>query len=123
MKKQFELSINHPVLEGARQGFDACLKAAIGRAIQTGSMEGSAAVKVSFEIEKVVNPDTGEWEMAPNIKYKAIKYKATYSVPMKDSIDGDVLDNSRLFQASEGGYMLVNNQVSMDELMTEEQKE
>ena len=118
MKKQFELSINHPVLEGARQGFDACLKTAIGRAIQTGSMEGSAAVKVSFEIDKVVNPDTGEWEMAPNIKYKA-----TYSVPMKDSIDGDVLDNSRLFPASEGGYMLVNNQVSMDELMAEEQKE
>lgn len=112
--KKFELSINHPVLDGARLGFDACLKAAIGRAIHTGSMEGSASVKVSFEIFKVMNQDTGEWEMK-----QGIKYKATYSVPMKDSIDGDVRDESRLVSGKEGEYMLVNNQVSMTELMAE----
>ena len=112
MRKQFELSINHPMLKGARQAFDTCLKIAICKAIKTESMEGSAHLKVSFEIQKGTDKDTGEIYMMP-----VIKFKTGYSVPMKDGIDGDVIEVSRLIPDQDGEYLMVNEQVSMDELM------
>ena len=57
-KQQFEISIDHNMLAAAKQCFDACLKEAVNRAIKTGSMEGSATVKISFELFKTVDQDT-----------------------------------------------------------------
>ena len=50
-----------------------------------------------------------------------LKYKAGYSVPMKESMDATIAESSRLVHDDEIGYMLVNGQVSMDELLAEEQ--
>ena len=104
--KKFEVSIDHPLLKGAKQGFDACLKAAITKAITTGSMEGSATVKVSFEIGKTMDSDTGEISMSPDFKFKA-----GYSVPMKDSIDGNVIELSKIVER-DGEFILVNGQIT-----------
>ena len=38
----FELSIDHPMLTIAKTSFDMCLKQMIDKAIETGSMEGTA---------------------------------------------------------------------------------
>lgn len=111
-RKQFELSIDHPMLKGAKSAFDTCLRIAICKAIKTESMEGSASLRVSFEIQKGTDKDTGEIYMMP-----VIKFKSGYSVPMKDGIDGDVIEVSRLIQGLNGEYLMVNEQVSMDELM------
>ena len=51
-----------------------------------------------------------------------LKYKAGYSVPMKESMDATIAESSRIVPADEG-YMLVNGQVSMDELLAEEKDE
>ena len=59
MKKQFEIGIDHPVLTGAKANFDTCLRAAFTRAIATGSDEGSATLKISFEILTSMDKDTG----------------------------------------------------------------
>lgn len=116
MKKQqqFDLSIDHRILIGAKQSFDTCLRIAIERAIKTGSMEGSATLKVSFELEEDVDKDTGEAFIRPKIDFKS-----AYSVPLKDSIDGSVLDMCRIIPGSDGIYQLVTNQISMDEILEE----
>ena len=91
------------------------MKMAVNRAIQTGSMEGSATLKVGFKLEKGIDADTGEIHMTPSIQFKA-----GYTVPMKDSIDGEIIEASRIFKGPEGEWLLVNNQITMDELLAEE---
>ena len=49
-KQQFEISIDHAMMIGAKAAFDTCLRAAIAKAISTDSDEGSATLKISFEI-------------------------------------------------------------------------
>ena len=114
MKKQFEISIDHAMMIGAKAAFDTCLRAAVTKAIGTGSDEGSATLKVSFEIFSTVDQDTGEIKRIP-----VLKYKAGYTVPMKESMDATIPESSMLIQNQDGGFLLVNGQISMDELMAE----
>ena len=116
-KKQFDISIDHAMMIGAKQAFDRCLKIAVTRAIATGSDEGSAALRISFSIETMVNAETGEMKRSP-----VFKYKAGYSVPMKESMDATIAESSRL-ESTKDGWMLINGQVSMDELLAEEEPE
>lgn len=117
-KQQFEISIDHAMMIGAKAAFDTCLRAAVAKAIGTGSDEGSATLKVSFEIFSVMDQDTGEIRRAP-----VLKYKAGYTVPMKESMDATIPESSRLIQNQDGGFLLVNGQISIDELMAEEEDE
>ena len=116
-KQQFEISIDHAMMIGAKAAFDTCLRAAIAKAIGTGSDEGSATLKISFEIFSALDQETGEYRRTP-----VLKYKAGYSVPMKESMDATIGESSRIVQAEEG-YLLVNGQVSMDELLAEDEPE
>ena len=116
MKKlQFEISIDHAMMIGAKAAFDTCLRAAIAKEISTGSDEGSATLKISFEIFSSLDTETGEWKRTP-----VLKYKAGYSVPMKESMDATIAESSRLVPSDESGWLMINGQVSMDELMAEE---
>ena len=117
-KQQFEISIDHAMMIGAKAAFDTCLRGAVAKAIGTGSDEGSATLKISFEILSTLDQETGEVRRMP-----VFKYKAGYSVPMKDSIDATIAENSRLIHDDDVGFMLVNGQVSMDELMAEKEDE
>lgn len=110
-KRQFDISIDHAMLIGAKAGFDTCLRAAVAKAIGTGSDEGSATLKISFEIMTAVDQETGEMKRMP-----LMKWKAAYSVPMKESMDATIAENSRLI-LNRDEWQLVNGQVSMDELM------
>ena len=111
-KQQFEISIDHAMMKGAKAAFDTCLRTAIAKAIGTGSYEGSATLKISFDIYSCMDQDTGEYKHSP-----VLKYKAGYSVPMKESMDATIAESSRLIPDAEIGFMLVNGQVSMDELL------
>jgi len=111
-KQQFEISIDHSMMIGAKAAFDTCLRAAIAKAISTGSDEGSATLKVSFEIFSSMDSKTGEYSRTP-----VMKYKAGYTVPMKESMDATIAESSRLMPGDESGWLLVNGQVSMAELM------
>lgn len=113
-RQQFEISIDHAMMAGAKSAFDTCLKRAISKAIETGSDEGSATLRIGFEIMTVMDSDTGETKRMP-----LLKYKAGYSVPMKESVDATIAESSRLIQGEDGGLLLVNGQVSMDELLAE----
>ena len=115
-KQQFEISIDHPMMIGAKAAFDTCLRMAIAKAIDTGSYEGSATLRISFEIFSVVDAETGEYKHSP-----VLKYKAGFSVPMKESMDATIAESSRLVPARDE-YMLVNGQISMDELMEDEEE-
>ena len=117
-KQQFEISIDHAMMIGAKAAFDTCLGAAIRKAIVTGSDEGSATLKVSFEIFSTIDESTGELRRMP-----VLKYKAGYSVPMKESMDATIPESSRLIESQNGGFLLVNGQISMDELMAEDEDE
>ena len=113
-KNRFDLCIDHPILTQARISFDQCLKQMIAKAIETGSDEGTATLKLAVVIPKILNQDTNEWEMKPTIKFKA-----GYSVPMKSGCDGIILEKSTLVENGVGGFLLVNDQISMDELLEE----
>ena len=108
----FELSIDHPMLTIAKISFDMCLKQMIDKAIETGSMEGTATLKISFDISEETDKDTGEV-----FKQPSISYKVNYNVPMKYGTDGEIIEKSRLIDKRDGGWMLVGNQISMDELL------
>lgn len=108
-KQQFDISIDHELLKGAKAAFDTCMKAAIRKAISTGSNEGSATLRISFDIYDAADQDTGMIYKTPQIAYKA-----GYSVPMKESMDAKIIENSRL---------VVNGQISMDEIMETETPE
>ena len=110
-KQQFDISIDHAMMIGAKSAFDTCMRLAVGKAIGTGSDEGSATLRISFEIVSAMDSDTGEIKRIP-----VFKYKAGYSVPMKESMDATIAESSRLVQA-QGEWKLVNGQVSMDELL------
>ena len=111
-KQQFEISIDHAMMIGAKAAFDTCLRAAVAKAISTGSDEGSATLKVSFEIFSIMDSETGEYKRTP-----VLRYKAGYTVPMKESMDATIAESSRLMPSDESGWLLVNGQVSMDELL------
>jgi hypothetical protein len=117
-KQQFEISIDHAMLIGAKSAFDTCLRAAVAKAIGTGSDEGSATLKISFEVLTAVDSETGELRRMP-----VFKYKAGYTVPMKESMDATIGESSRLVHSDDIGWMLVNGQVSMDELLAEDEPE
>lgn len=116
-KQQFDISIDHPMMGGAKAAFDTCLKRAIAKAISTGSNEGSATLKISFEIFDAVDQISGEMKTTP-----VFKFKTGFSVPIKESIDATIAESSVLVPGS-NGYMLVNGQISMDELMDENEPE
>ena len=113
-KQQFEISIDHTMMIGAKAAFDTCLRMAVAKAIGTGSDEGSATLRISFDILTAMDNETGEVKRLP-----VFKYKAGYSVPMKESMDATIEESSRIVPHDEG-YLLVNGQISMDELMAEE---
>jgi hypothetical protein len=117
MKKQFDISIDHAMMIGAKAAFDTCLQQAVAKAIGTGSDEGSATLRISFEIFQPVDDKTAEVKRLP-----VFKYKAGYSVPMKESIDATIAENSGLLE-SRDGWKLVNGQISMAELMAEDEEE
>ena len=116
-KQQFDISIDHEILKGAKTAFDTCMKAAIRKAISTGSNEGSATLRISFDIYDATDQDTGMIYKTPQIAYKA-----GYSVPMKESMDAKVIESSRLVVGN-GEWQLVNGQISMDEIMEAETPE
>ena len=116
-EKQFDISIDHAMMIGAKAAFDTCLRAAVGKAIATGSDEGSAALRISFEVTTTMDEDSGELRRFP-----VFKYKAGYSVPMKESMDATIAESSRIVPGGDG-YLLVNGQVSIDELLAEDEPE
>ena len=111
--KQFDISIDHGMLKGAKAAFDTCLRAAVAKAIGTGADEESATLKISFEILTSMDKDTGEMFRMP-----ALKYRAGFSVPMKESMEATITEESRLAQ-QDGEWKMISGQISMDELMAD----
>ena len=114
MKKRFELSMDHPSLVGAKIALDKCLMAMVNKAVETRSMEGTATLKINMEILDVLNDETNEWEKKPSIKFKV-----GWSVPIKENAEGKLMDicDGQLVRNPDGNWCLINNQVSIDELM------
>lgn len=112
MKKRFELSLDHPVLISAKASLDTCLRAMVTKAISTHSNEGKASLTISIEIEEGVIEATGEL-----VKQPVIKFKAGWSVPIKESEEGKLPAGHQLVLNPDGEWCLVNNQISMDEVI------
>ena len=111
-RKRFDLSIDHPMLEQAKAGFNACMKAMVDRAISTGSMEGTVTLKIRFDITEEADRETGEFEKRPEIQYKA-----QFAVPIKEGCEAKIVEKSRLEPNPSGGWLMINDQVTIDELM------
>lgn len=112
MKKRFELSLDHPVLAQAKLGMNRCLNYMVTKAVDTGSMEGTATLKISMEIEEDTVEETGEIVRDP-----VIKFKAGWSVPIKENEEGKLPRGGKLVRNPDGEWCLINNQVTIDEVI------
>ena len=112
MREPFELSIDNPVLMSAKASLDSCLRTMVSKAVSTGSFEGSVTLKISMEIVEKLIEQTGEWVREP-----VIKFKAGWSVPIKENEEGKLPAGNQLVRNPEGEWCLISNQVSMAELM------
>lgn len=111
MLEQFNLSIDHAMMIGAKAAFDTCLRESVAKAITTGSDEGSASLKISFEIFTSTDKETGEIIRTP-----VFQYNAGFSVPMKTGIKATIPEKSRL-EAVGQDWKLINGQITIDEIM------
>lgn len=109
---KFAMSIDHPMLQQAKAGFNACMKAMVDRAISTGSMEGTVTLKIRFDITEEADRETGEFEKRPEIQYKA-----QFAVPIKEGCEAKIVEKSRLEPNPSGGWLMINDQITIDELM------
>ena len=114
MKKRCELSLDHPVLAQAKLVMDNCLNAMVSKAIETGSMEGTVTLKISMEIEDALDKQTGEI-----IKRPTIKFKVGWAVPIKNSAEGKLITDSHLARDNDGDWWLINNQLSVEDILAE----
>jgi len=114
MKKRCELSLDHPVLAQAKLVMDNCLNAMVSKAIETGSMEGTATLKIGMEIEDALDKQTGEI-----IKKPTIKFKVGWAVPIKNSAEGKLITDSHLARDNDGDWRLINNQLSVEDILAE----
>lgn len=112
MREPFELSIDNPILMGAKASLDTCLRAMVTKAISTGSMEGKASLTISMEIEDGLIEETGEIVRQP-----VIRFKAGWSVPIKESEEGKLPQGNQLVRNPDGDWCLISNQVTMEEVM------
>ena len=112
MAEQFDLCIDNKVMMPAKRAFNSCMAEAVRVAIRTGRMEGSANLKISFKLEEGVNDETGECELVP-----VIKYMAGLNIPTNGGIRGEIGKDARLIRDENGGYKLISNQISLDEMM------
>lgn len=112
-RKRIDLGLDNPVMTSAKQAMNEIMKLAVARAIGTGSMEGKATLTVRFELEDDFDKKTGEPFIRPKIDFKSM-----YAVPLKDSIDGKIMDPCRIIQNGER-FCMISNQISMDEIMEE----
>ena len=112
MREPFELSIDNPVLMSAKASLDTCLRTMVSKAVSTGSFEGSVTLKISMEIEEKLIEQTGEWVREP-----VIKFKAGWSVPIKENEEGKLPAGHQLVRNPDGEWCLINNQISMDEMI------
>lgn len=118
MTDKFDISIDHAMMIGAKAAFDTCLRAAVAKAIATGSDEGSATLKISFTIFTGTDKETGEIIRTP-----VFQYNAGFSVPMKTGIKATISEKSRLEAVGED-WKLINGQITMAEIMKDaEEKE
>lgn len=111
--KSLEFGIDHPLLNPAKLGFNACVKRAIVKAIAVGSNEGSVSLKLDFTIEDVLDRETGEINKVPQIKYKS-----QFSVPLKGECNGELPQDCFIVPNARGeGYLLMSKQISMDDVL------
>jgi hypothetical protein len=113
MGNQYDITIDHRMMQEAKGALNGCMQMAVKRAIMTGANEGSATLRISFEIAEVLNKETSEFEKVP-----VWKFRAGFSVPMKESMEATMPETGRLIETDEG-WKLVSDQIHMDELMAE----
>lgn len=113
MGNQYDITIDHRMMQAAKGALNGCMQMAVKRAIMTGANEGSATLRISFEIAEVLNKETSEFEKVP-----VWKFRAGFSVPMKESMEATMPETGRLIETDEG-WKLVSDQIHMDELMAE----
>lgn len=109
--KQFEIGIDHEMMNGAKQALNKCMQLAVAKAIDTGSDEGSATLRIGFQIMTSWDDNTGELKRMP-----VWDYRAGFSVPIKESVSATIQENSRLIDSADG-WQLINGQVSMNEVL------
>lgn len=114
------LTIDHPALVQAKAGFNALLQHTINKAITTGSMEGTVTLKLKFEITEEKDQGTGEIKKVPKIGFKS-----TATVPLKHECEGTVTEPCTIMvdPRSEGRYLLMDNQITIDELLEGDEEE
>lgn len=114
MKPQ-ELSINGELFEETRDNIDTTIRMLIARMISTGIKKGTVSLKLSIELKEYI-ADGGEIVRMPDISYSV-----GMGMTEKDTMKGNLHRGMILKRSECGRLMVIPDQVSMDDVLAEEQ--
>lgn len=122
-KTDFQIGLNHPDFTGIRETMDAALNHTLLRMTDGNFSEGSVTLKIVIEIAEDqqgnVDPETGEI-----IRKPVFGGKVSINIPQKASADiPTVIGNKLEYDAERKRFVMINPQISMDELLSEEDSE
>lgn len=108
-----EVSIDSEAFRELQVMIDAAMNQVLGLMEAEGRAKGSVSAKIDFELYKEMNED-GTTSVKPKIGFNV-----TYDVPRKGKMNGSAPLDIFLGKDQDGGYILSNMQISMDELLRE----
>lgn len=108
-----EVSVDSEAFRELRLMIDAAMNQVLGLMEAEGRAKGSVSAKIDFELMKV-GDEHGVTGIMPKIGFHV-----TYDVPRKVKMSGGAPLDIYLGKDPDGGYVLSNQQISMDELLRE----
>lgn len=122
----YQIGINHPDFSHIRETMDKCLNTTLQKMISRHFTEGSVTIKIDIGIKDnpedpsvEVDPETGEIMPVPTFGGKVtinIPQKASASLPA-------VFGHGLRYDDENERYLMINPQISMDELIPDETAE
>lgn len=106
------LSIHNEIFNSLIDGLDRCLNICVDKIIETDMKKGTVTGTIQVEIDTKADENTGEVYYFPKFKTKA-----KVSIPLKGEMELLVSVNLKLMKRSGGGFLICDNQISVDDLI------
>lgn len=106
-----EIRISSPMFRQFQDIVDVAMNRVMALMVEEGREKGSVGAKIEFQLEKVMNND-GTTSIRPKIGFKV-----SYDVPRKGKMTGAAPLDLFLGKDRNGGYILSDTQITIDDLM------
>ena len=124
-KTDYQIGINHPDFTNIREALDKCLNTTLQKMVSRHFTEGTVTMKIDIGLKTdpedpavEIDPETGEIMPVPTFGGKV-----TINIPQKASASLPAIFGHGLrYDDENGSFLMINPQISMDELISDEQE-